>query len=87
MGFLLATCPLEGVRAGEKAVEYANKANDLAKGQDWTCLDTLAAAYAETEDFDSAIKWANKALQCAPRKAKNSFANASHCIKGTNLTA
>ena len=73
MAFLLAACPRDSVRDGEKAVEHANKANDLSKGKDWVCLDTLGAAYAETGDFDTAAKWASRALQVAPAERQESL--------------
>jgi tetratricopeptide (TPR) repeat protein len=80
MAFLLAACPRDSVRDGEKAVEHANKANDLSKGKDWVCLDTLGAAYAElgdehkeAADFDTAAKWASRALQVAPVERQESL--------------
>ena len=66
MALLLAACRNDSVRNGEKAVQYAAKACDLTKNQDWICLDTLAAAHAEAGDFDSSLKWANRALKFTP---------------------
>jgi tetratricopeptide (TPR) repeat protein len=62
MAWLLATCPEEKLRDGKKAVELANKALRLARGNDPNVMDTLAAAYAENRQFDEAVKWQQKAI-------------------------
>jgi len=57
---ILATCPDAKVRDGQKALAAATKANDLSHGNDPMVLRTLAAACAETGDFDNAVKWETK---------------------------
>src|SRR5262249_51206314 len=51
LAWLLATCPQDGVRDGEKAVQLAIKACDFSDWQDGNLLDTLAASYAECKKF------------------------------------
>jgi hypothetical protein len=63
LAWLLAVGPDTNVRNGEKAVEYSKKACELSEWKIPVSFDTLAAAYAETGDFDDAVKWENKYLE------------------------
>jgi len=52
-------------RNGATAVKYALKACELTHYDNWALLDTLAAAYAEYNDFTNAVKWQEEAVkQC-----------------------
>jgi Tfp pilus assembly protein PilF len=61
--WLLATCPEQRYRDGHRAIELATKACDLTVWTKPNNCGTLAAAYAETGDFESAIRYQTKAIE------------------------
>jgi tetratricopeptide (TPR) repeat protein len=57
-----ATCPDSSFRNGQQAVKDAKAACSIMQWKDEDMIDTLAVAYAETGDFDSAEQYASQAL-------------------------
>ena len=68
LAWMLATASQTGLRNGAEAVELATKAGQSTGGNNPLLLRTLAAAYAETGAFPSAVATARKALQLAETK-------------------
>ena len=66
---LLAVCPDSKIRDGKRALENAKKACELISWKQPKCLDTLAAAYAETGAFDQAVTWEQKAIESSSKEA------------------
>ena len=61
--WLLSTTPKDDLRDGERAIKLATESAELTDFEAPHILSTVAAAYAETGDFKSAIEWINKGLE------------------------
>jgi len=60
--WIRSVCPDPSIRNGQLAIVDAKKACELLKWKDAQRIDTLAAAYAEARDFDSAIRYEEQAI-------------------------
>jgi len=65
--WVLATSPDDKLRDGQRAIQLATKAAELSAHQTPHILSTLAAAYAETADFETAKKWSQKAVEISQK--------------------
>ncbi len=63
LAWVLATSPDATLRDGKRAIELATKACDVTEYKRPHILSTLAAAYAETGNFETAIRWSKKAVE------------------------
>ena len=63
LAWVLATSPKDDVRNGKRALELALKSCELTEYKAAHILSTLAAAYAETGDFEKARQWSGKAVE------------------------
>lgn len=75
LAWMLATCPTDSLRDGPKAMIFAERANQLAGGENPRVLRTLAAAYAETGRFADAAQIAKTALALAIAQGDSGLAN------------
>lgn len=63
LAWLRATCLEASQRDGREAIRAGAKLCELMRWKDAGSIDTLAAAYAETGDFNQAVKLEQQALQ------------------------
>jgi tetratricopeptide (TPR) repeat protein len=70
LAWMLATCPEDRLRDGNRAAALARQACLATEWKNPYCLDTLAAACAETNAFDEAVRWQTKAVELSTDDVK-----------------
>jgi Flp pilus assembly protein TadD len=73
LAWLLSTCPEPSLRNGTRAIMLAREATASSQKPNTSFLDTLAAAYAEAEDFDKATDTIREALDIARSNGNYQF--------------
>ncbi len=73
LALFYATCPRDEFRDGEQAVKLAQKACEFTNYESHISLSVLAAAYAESGDFDKAIEYQKKAIELADDNVKAEY--------------
>ena len=73
LAWLLATCPDGTVRNGPRAVELALALVEATQNNDPFPLDTLAAAYAENNEFDKAIQAQTRCINLLRQKGQDPY--------------
>ena len=63
LAWIHATCPDARYRDGKKAVVLATKSCEPSQWKNACDLNILAAACAESGDFESAVKWETRAIE------------------------
>ncbi len=71
LAWVLSTSPNDSVRDGKRALELGQKAAELTEFKEAHILSTLAAGYAETGDFENAVKWSEKAVELGKQEEHN----------------
>jgi tetratricopeptide (TPR) repeat protein len=82
--WLRATCPDASMRNGQLAIADAKRACELTKWKWAWQIDTLAAAYAEAGDFDSAIRYQEQAISTAGNAPQEVFESAGRLFSKRN---
>ena len=69
LAWVLATSPMDEVRDADRAIDLATKACKVTQYKQAHILSTLAAAYAESGDFEKAKEWSTKAVEMGSETA------------------
>ncbi len=74
LGWVLATAPEDSLRDGSRAVQLAQQAVRISGGRIPIVFRTLAAAYAENQQFPQAIETAQQGLELANKQGNFALA-------------
>jgi tetratricopeptide (TPR) repeat protein len=74
LAWILATSPDEALRNGQRAIELATKACKVTEYHQAHILSTLAAGYAETGDFSTAVHWSEEAVAVGQKDQQEQLA-------------
>ena len=66
LAWTLATCPRREFRDGARGVREGTRACELTGWKSPECLNALAAACAESGDYEAAVKWQSRAVELLP---------------------
>ncbi len=72
-GWLYATCPVAQFRNGSQAIRDAPRACELSAWKEPNKISTLAAAYAESGEFATAVEWQQKAIGLSAENQKADY--------------
>ncbi len=70
LAWVLATSPDDGVRDGARAISIALKACEQTQWEQPHIISTLAAAYAESGNFDEARRYSRQAVEAADAESE-----------------
>ncbi|MEX2026759.1 MAG: hypothetical protein WEH44_05650, partial [Pirellulaceae bacterium] len=70
LAWVMATSPEDGVRNAKRSIELATKACELTEYKQAHILSTLASGYAESGDWETALKWSSKAVEVGSDEAE-----------------
>jgi tetratricopeptide (TPR) repeat protein len=82
LAWVLCTSPLSEIRDGARAVELSLRACELIQYEESYAVSTLAAAYAETGDFERAREFAAKAVELGEKEQSESLENLRRELEG-----
>jgi tetratricopeptide (TPR) repeat protein len=81
LAWMLATCPEPRYRNGPRALELAHRNLELLPEINWNALSLLAAASAESGNFEDAIKWITQAMELAQNEDQTDCEKQLHCYE------
>jgi len=84
LAWILATCPDDLLRNGQEALKLARSLEEYAFDHQfpWSTCSTIAAAFAETGEFDAAVKWQRKSFENAPPEWKETQKDCMELYQG-----